>query len=88
MKANPQRNILKIFDQEGLHIDASSDYEALRAIAAGISPEKIQLSSQELGKHMQELIKQGVFFVATSLHQLETFGKLFPGKSCGIRVNP
>jgi len=26
--------------------------------------------------------------VATSLHQLETFGKLFPGKSCGVRINP
>ena len=34
MKANPQKNILKIFVQEGLHIDASSDFEALRALAA------------------------------------------------------
>jgi diaminopimelate decarboxylase len=48
MKANPQRNILKIFDNEGLFIDASSDFEAMRAIKAGISPEKIQISSQEL----------------------------------------
>ena len=48
MKANPQKNILKIFTQEGLHIDASSDFEALRALAAGIPAEKIQISSQEL----------------------------------------
>ncbi len=88
MKANPQRNILKIFDQEGLYIDASSDYEALRALNTGITPSKIQVSSQELGKHMYELIEKWVFFVATSLHQLEYFGKHFPGKSCGIRVNP
>lgn len=37
---------------------------------------------------MQELVEKGVFFVATSLHQLEFFGKNFPGKSCGVRVNP
>ena len=34
MKANPQRNILKIFDEEGLFFDASSDYEVLRIFAA------------------------------------------------------
>ena len=88
MKANPQRNILRIFENEGLFIDASSDFEALRAVAAGIRAEKIQISSQELGKHTWELIEKWVFFVATSLHQLEWFGKHFSGKSCGIRVNP
>lgn len=60
----------------------------MRALAAGIPIEKIQISSQELGKHVRELIEKGVFFVATSLYQLEFFGKNFPGKSCGIRVNP
>lgn len=88
MKANPQRNILKIFDSEWLLIDASSDFEALRAISAGILPEKIQISSQELWNHAKELIEKWVFFVATSIHQLEFFGKNFPWKSCGIRINP
>ena len=88
MKANPQRNILKIFDQEGLSFDASSDFEALRILAAGVHPDKIQISSQELWIHAKELIEKEVFFVATSLHQLEFFGKNFSGKSCGIRVNP
>lgn len=88
MKANPQKNILKIFDQEGLSFDASSDFEALRILAAGVNPNKVQISSQELWKHAQELIEKWVFFVATSLHQLEFFGKNFPGKSCGVRVNP
>jgi diaminopimelate decarboxylase len=73
MKANPQKNILKIFDQEGLSFDASSDYEALRILDAGIDPSKVQISSQELGLHSRELIQLGVFFVATSLHQLEFF---------------
>ena len=88
MKANPQKNILKIFQQEWLLIDASSDFEALRAISAGITPENIQISSQELGLHVQQLIEKWVFFVATSLHQLEFFGKNFPWKSCWVRVNP
>jgi len=34
MKANPNKTILKIFESEGLYIDASSDFEALRALAA------------------------------------------------------
>ncbi len=88
MKANPQKNILKIFHQEWLLIDASSDFEAIRAISAGIPAKNIQISSQELGIHMKALVEKGVFFVATSLYQLETFGKIFPGSSCGVRVNP
>jgi len=88
MKANPQRNILKIFDQEWLSFDASSDFEALRVLAAGVDPRKIQISSQELWAHAQELISKWVFFVATSLHQLEFFGKNFPWQACGVRVNP
>gem|GEM_PF-909518 len=88
MKSNSQRNILKLFSDMGLSIDASSSFEAMRAIAAGVPVENIQISSQEIGKDMKELIEDGVFFVATSLHQLEVFGKLFPGKKCGIRVNP
>lgn len=30
----------------------------------------------------------GIEFNACSLDQLEQFGKLFPGRRCGIRVNP
>lgn len=30
----------------------------------------------------------GIEFNACSLHQLEEFGKLFPGRKCGVRLNP
>ena len=30
----------------------------------------------------------GVEFNATSLHQLETYGKIYPGTNTSIRVNP
>ena len=35
MKANPSRAILRIMQRFGVQIDASSEYEAFRALAAG-----------------------------------------------------
>ncbi|USN57748.1 MAG: diaminopimelate decarboxylase [Candidatus Peribacteria bacterium] len=88
MKANSNGNILKIFNNKGIKIDASSEYEVYRAIAAGVDPHNIQISGQELPMNYKDLIEKGVFFVATSLHQLETIGKEFPGIQVGVRINP
>lgn len=88
MKANPNAAILHLFDSMGIHIDASSGFEAERAIRAGIDPAKILITSQEFPKNIGPLVEQGVQFNACSLHQLETYGKLFPGASVGVRINP
>ena len=73
----------------GLHIDASSDNEALFALNNGISAEKIALNSQQLPKDIVDIVgKRGVFFTATSLHQLEQYGKSLPNTSLGVRLNP
>lgn len=88
MKACPNAAILQLFKDMGIQFDASSGYEVLRAINAGISPQFISLSSQELPLNFEELINYGIEFNACSLNQLETFGTLFPGKSCGVRFNP
>jgi diaminopimelate decarboxylase len=88
MKACPNAAILQIFDRAGLSFDASSGYEVMRALAANISPHKISLSSQEFPTNFQELYPLGIEFNACSLYQLEQFGKLFPGASCGVRFNP
>ncbi len=88
MKACPNSNILRIFQNAGLHFDASSGFEVRRAILAGITPGNISLSSQELPTDFEDLINLGIQFNACSLKQLETFGKLFPGGECGIRFNP
>ena len=72
----------------GLHFDASSGFEVRRAIRAGIAASRISLSSQEFPTDFKELYDQGINFNACSLHQLESFGKLFPGGQCGIRFNP
>jgi diaminopimelate decarboxylase len=88
MKACPNAAILQLFDHIGLSFDASSGYEVMRALAANISPQKISLSSQEFPTNFQELYSLGIEFNACSLHQLENFGKIFPGRSCGVRFNP
>lgn len=88
MKANPNRRILQLFKSMGIQIDASSGFEAQRAIRAGIRPEHILVTTQQFPDNFAELASQGVQFNATSLHQLEIWGKRFPGSSVGIRLNP
>lgn len=92
MKANSHRAILGIFDSMGIGIDASSYYEAKRALAAGIAPQKIQLTSQEVPTkdRLRELVELGVIYNSTSLTQLQLFGDLFAGRDLplAVRVNP
>ena len=88
MKALPSSAIVCLLGNTGLHIDASSGYEALRAIRAGIEPEKIQLTTQELPKDLKGLVERGVWFNACSLRQLEAYGQLFPGTEVCVRINP
>src|SRR3989344_7331133 len=89
MKALPTKRILQIFNELGLHIDASSFYEVERAINAGINPKNIQLTSQELPEEkIKYLIEIGVIINACSLRQLEDIGKNSQGINISIRINP
>ena len=88
MKSCPNAAITQLFYSMGINFDASSGYEVSRLIRAGISAGAISLSSQEMPLNFKELYEQGIEFNACSLQQLETFGKLFPGGSCGVRFNP
>ncbi|MBA3960933.1 MAG: diaminopimelate decarboxylase [Chthoniobacterales bacterium] len=88
MKANPNAQVLALFDQLGLAIDASSGYEATRALEAGISPRRILVTAQQMPRDLVSLVERGVLFNASSLHQLETFGGNFPGTEIGVRINP
>ena len=60
MKACPNSAVLKFFHSKGIHIDASSGYEVRRAMTAGIPPENISLSTQELPEDFAELVDMGV----------------------------
>jgi diaminopimelate decarboxylase len=88
MKACPNAAILRFFESLGLHFDASSGWEAERALRAGIAPEKISLATQELPENFADLHKRGIRFSACSLHQLDRFGRQFPGEKLGLRFNP
>lgn len=88
MKALPNGTILNLFSKWGLSFDASSVWEARRAILAGIPAGKICLSTQELSPEFAELVKEGIEVNLCSLRQIEQFGKIFPGREVGIRLNP
>eukprot|EP00617_Octactis_speculum_P017338 CAMPEP_0185772212 /NCGR_PEP_ID=MMETSP1174-20130828/67697_1 /TAXON_ID=35687 /ORGANISM="Dictyocha speculum, Strain CCMP1381" /LENGTH=474 /DNA_ID=CAMNT_0028458363 /DNA_START=44 /DNA_END=1468 /DNA_ORIENTATION=- len=89
MKSCPNAAILKLFAAAGLHFDASSTHEVKRAMAAGIDPACMSLSSQELtSPDFADLVGQGLKVNACSLRQLDTFGEKFPGAEVGVRFNP
>lgn len=88
MKANPSRGILALFRDLGLHVDASSDFEVERALRAGFAAERVQLTSQMPSRFLKEHLARGVLFNACSLHQLEAFGQVAPGRELSVRVNP
>lgn len=72
----------------GLSFDASSVYEAQRAINAGIPADRICLSSQQLDDDFVRLVNLGVQVNACSLNQLERYGQAFPNSQVGVRFNP
>ena len=88
MKANPHPAILGLFNNAGIHIDASSGYEAAKAIQAGVAPSHIMITSQQIPDDLEALVGLGVLFNATSLHQLKHYGQLFPGRAVSVRLNP
>ena len=88
MKANPNRGVLAVFRDLGLHIDASSDNEVARALRAGFPPETIQLTSQMPSRCLAEHVAQGVIFNACSLHQLDQLGRVARGRDVCVRLNP
>jgi diaminopimelate decarboxylase len=88
MKANPNASVLRTFLDLGLHIDASSEPEVLRALRIGIPPQRVQLTSQMPARDLEGLLDRGVLFNACSLHQLERVAALAPGTEESSRVNP
>ena len=88
VKACPTSAVLKVLTNAGLHLDASSGDEVERALRAGVSPELIQLTTQEVPDNLDALVEKGVLFNACSVAQIHAFGTRFPGRQLSIRVNP
>ncbi len=89
LKANNHPEVVRLFDEIGLHFDASSSYEVQELLDLGVAGEKISLSSQQPAHNLSELLEAGVHYVATSLRQLALFveAKNRP-TTVGLRVNP
>ncbi len=88
MKTSSNLNILKLLHKKHIHIDASSQYEVIRAINAWIPASNIQLTSQKFPYDLDWLIRMWVLFNATSLYQLENFWKANVRWELSIRINP
>ena len=88
MKAAPTAAILRIFNSEGLGIDASSVHEVERAIRAGFGTESISLSTQELPEDFRFWAKDGVKINLCSLNQIHKIGSWKLGEPVGLRFNP
>lgn len=88
MKALPTAEVVRTMAAAGLHIDASSGFEAERAMLAGVPGEKIQLTAQQVPDNLEALLDAGILFNACSLRQLATYGALRPGAEVSVRINP
>ncbi len=88
MKSAPTAAILRIFNDEGLGIDASSIHEVERAVRAGFGTESISLSTQELDDDFRFWTQDGVSVNLCSLNQIHKFGKFAKSGKVGLRFNP
>ncbi len=95
MKANSNRSILRLIVDNGLQIDASSLNEVRRAESAGISLEKIMLTTQEVPENkdrtdLEEMITRGLKYNVCSVRQLELIADFASQNKIplSIRVHP
>ena len=88
MKALPTAAVIQTLTARGLHIDASSGFEAQRALRVGVPASHIQITAQEIPVNLKELIDAGVLYNACSINQLNAYGELFPGAEVSVRINP
>ena len=95
MKANSNRTLLKLITGAGLHLDASSLNEVVRANLASIPYEKIMLTTQEVHtgpqrETLEKLLQKGLRYNACSLHQLQLISEFAAAQNIniGIRIHP
>lgn len=88
MKANANKNILKIFQNKWILLDCSSEFEAYRALSAGYQAKNLQISWQETPRNLSDLLSRWVSMVATSLQQIKQIWALQSWATIGVRINP
>jgi diaminopimelate decarboxylase len=90
LKACPSQAIIRLMDRQGFSFDASSIWEARRAVMAGVDPAKISVTAQEavFDDSLRELVEKGLQFDAGSISQLDQYGQHHPGTEVAVRLNP
>jgi diaminopimelate decarboxylase len=89
MKANNNPVLLGILREEGLGIDAVSPFEVRLALEAGFPPERILFTGANVAEgELRFCLELGVPVNVGSLTELERFGRLNPGGSVAVRLNP
>ena len=95
MKANSSQALLQLIASAGMGIDASSLNEARRAVLAGIAPDRIMLTTQEVPeaadrKDLEALMLRGLRYNICSLRQLQLVGPFAAAQGIGLsfRIHP
>ncbi|MBN2103300.1 diaminopimelate decarboxylase [bacterium] len=95
MKANSNRALLQLINNQGLSLDCSTLNEVRRAHTAGIACDRMMLTSQEVpaGKDRQDLetmIREGLVYNICSLRQLKLIAdfSVKHDQPMSIRINP
>ncbi|MCZ6749964.1 MAG: diaminopimelate decarboxylase [SAR324 cluster bacterium] len=89
LKANPNPSLLRILKDEGMGIDAVSPLEVRLCLELGFLPGQIIFSGNNTTQEEQRFcLERGVPINVGSLSELERYGRLSPGGSVAVRINP
>lgn len=87
MKSFPNKNILKFYSNKWIWVDASSEFEVYRAIDAWVPAKTISLVTQELPRDLNRILESWIFYIASSLYQLEEVAKTGKRSEMWVRIN-
>lgn len=89
IKANSNPAILKEVKKCGLKVDCMSPYECyMNEISGFKASEMLYVCNNIDGAEMTMIHSKGILACFDSVSQLRTWGKMFPGTSIMVRINP
>ena len=89
MKANFNPQILGILKSEGFGIDAVSPFEVRLALESGFRPDQILFTGNNVTEEdLAYCIGRNVPVNLGSVDEVETYGRINPGGTISVRINP
>jgi diaminopimelate decarboxylase len=87
-KANTNKDIVKMIYKNGFSIETVSPGEIAIARRAGVPTSRITFTCGNITeKELISVARLGIRIYLDSLHQVEIFGKNFPGREISVRLN-